>query len=110
MHFHFLTFAYRAFRKQRMYVAITAIGLSLALGASLLILSFVNHELSFEKCHENSSQIYRVGGTWVDGDLTRFLAATLYPLGPSLKEALPGIQEQVRLGRIDNVTISFNPS
>jgi putative ABC transport system permease protein len=105
MHFHSLSFAFRAFRKQKMYVAITAIGLSLALGASLLILSFVNFELSFEKCHENSPDIYRVGGQWTKGDLTIYLTQAMYPLGPALKEALPEVREQVRLGRFDDVVV-----
>lgn len=105
MHFHFLSFALKAFRKQKMFVAITGLGLAVALGASLLILSFVNYELSFEKCHENSDKIYRVGGTWMKDDLTLFLAATMYPLGPSLKDAVPEVAEQTRLRRFQNVTV-----
>jgi putative ABC transport system permease protein len=105
MHFHSLSFASRAFRKQKMYVAITAIGLSLALAASLLILSFVNFELSFEKCHENSPRIYRVGGNWTQADLIVFLTSTMYPLGPALKDALPEVQEQVRLHRFEDVVV-----
>lgn len=87
-----------------MYVAVITIGLSLALGASLLILSFVNYEMSFEKCHENADRIYRIGGSWTNGDYTLFLATTMYPLGPSLKDALPEVEEQARLYRMDNVT------
>ncbi|UCG60986.1 MAG: ABC transporter permease, partial [Candidatus Zixiibacteriota bacterium] len=88
-----------------MYVAITAIGLSLALGASLLILSFVNYELSFEKCHENAHRIYRIGGQYTDGDLWILMKSLMYPLGPSLKEELPEIEEQARLRRLQNILI-----
>ena len=58
MSFHFLNFAIRSFKRQKMYTAITVIGLSLALGSSLLIMSFVNYELSFEKCHDKADRIY----------------------------------------------------
>jgi len=105
MSFHFVRFALQSFRSQKRYLAITVAGLSLALGAGLLVLSFVNHELSFEDCHEHAPRIYRLSGTYTEGDLCRFLATAAYPLGPALRQAVPEVEEQVRIRRLENVLV-----
>ena len=105
MSFHFMSFAYKALRKQKMYVAITIIGMSIALGASLLILSYADYELGFERCHDNAERIYRIGGNRTQGDLINYMASTMFPLGPSLKEAVPEVEEQVRLCKFSDVIV-----
>ena len=105
MPFHFINFAIRTFKRQKMYTAVTVIGLSLALGASLLILSFVNYELNFEKCHDRAERTYRVGGAWQQDDLIVYMKAAMYPLGPAMKEALPEIEQQVRLRQYKDLSV-----
>ncbi|MBN1213158.1 MAG: ABC transporter permease [candidate division Zixibacteria bacterium] len=105
MSFRFLNFAIRSFKRQKLYTAITVIGLSLALGSSLLILSYVNYELSFEKCHDKADRIYRIGGTWQQDDFIIYLKAVMYPLGPEMKEVLSEVEEQVRFCQLKNVIV-----
>ncbi|MFZ5979298.1 MAG: ABC transporter permease [Candidatus Zixiibacteriota bacterium] len=88
-----------------MYTAVTVIGLSLALGASLLILSFVNFQLSYERCHSRAQQIYRVGGTWQQDDLIIYLKTTMYPLGSAMVTSLPEVEKQVRIQQLKNLTV-----
>jgi putative ABC transport system permease protein len=80
--------------------------MALSLGACLLILSLVYYEIGFEDCHERADRIYRIGGTWIDGDVTQYLKTVMHPLGPALKEALPEVEEQVRLRALSNVTLT----
>jgi len=105
MRLYFMSFAYKALRKQKMYVAITVFGMSIALGASLLILSYADYELGFERCHDNAERIYRIGGDRTKGDMINYMASTMFPLGPALKEAIPGVEEQVRLRRFSDVIV-----
>ncbi len=108
MPFNSVSFALKALRKQRMYVAIIAIGMSIALGASLLILSYAHHELSFESSHANAGRVYRIGGERIRGDRIDFMTTTVFPLGPSLKARVPGVEEQVRLCNLGDVTVRMD--
>ncbi|MBN2225820.1 MAG: ABC transporter permease [candidate division Zixibacteria bacterium] len=108
MTFHFLSFACKALRKQKLYVAITMFGLSIALGASLLILSYANYEMGYERCHDKADRIYRIGGNRTQGDLINYMASIMFPLGRSLKETVPGVEEQVRVYNAGDVTIQVD--
>ncbi len=88
-----------------MYVVISVVGMSIAMGAGSLILSYANYELGFEHCHQNVTRVYRIGGNRTEGDRINYLTTVMFPLGPSLKEGIPGVEEQVRLRKLDDVTV-----
>ena len=52
--------AFRNFLKHRLFSAINIFGLAFGLASCLLILLFVQHELSYDKWFANSDNIYRV--------------------------------------------------
>ena len=76
---------------------INILGLAIGLTCFLFILIYINHELSFDRYHKNSDQIYRIdfGGSIFDQELD--IPQTGSPFGPFLVESFPEIQQQVRL-------------
>jgi putative ABC transport system permease protein len=96
----------RNLRKNPAYIFINILGLSVGMAASILIFLFVQHELSYDKYHENADRIYRVSRAWFnpDGEVNLHLGHAAPPLGPLLKSDFGGqIQEAARLMKVDVV-------
>ena len=58
---NYLTVALRVMTRQKLYVAISVFGLAIGLACFILIMRYVQYELSYDTFHENSDQIYRIG-------------------------------------------------
>lgn len=87
-----LKIAGRTLWRDKGYAALNLVGLAVGLAACLIIARYVQHELSFDRFHEQSERIYRVAterpaGTW---------ARTSLPAGPLLEETFPVIEKSVR--------------
>ena len=65
---NFLITALRNFTKHKFFTFINIAGLSVGMASCLLILSFVFHELSYDKFHTNHKNIYRICAKGVIGD------------------------------------------
>ena len=59
---NYLRLFFRLMKKHKGYSFINFAGLTLGIGIFMMILLFVQHELSIDKHHENSDRIYRVQG------------------------------------------------
>ena len=59
---NYLRVFFRLLKKHKGYSFINFTGLTLGIGIFMLILLFVQHELSIDKHHENSDRIYRIQG------------------------------------------------
>ena len=95
----FLTYiklAYRNIIKDKAYSIINISGLAISLASSILILLWVQNELSYDKFHENANQIYRIATNL--GDLKAALNSAGMPAG--LKSQMPVIKNSVRLSAI----------
>jgi putative ABC transport system permease protein len=91
--------AFRNIKKRLGYSLINIIGLSTGLATCILILFFVNHELSYDKFYDDADQIYRiVTSTSDDGTPTN--ANGIFGTGPLLKkDFLNEIEEYGRIRR-----------
>lgn len=85
--------AYRNIIKDKAYSIINISGLAIGLAASILILLWVQNELSYDRFHENASQIYRI--TCNFGDTKSAASPAGMPAG--LKAEMPVIKNTVRL-------------
>lgn len=65
---NYFKIAFRNLIKSPGYSFINIFGLALGITAFVLILLFITDELSYDKYHENSDQIYRVSREWKDMD------------------------------------------
>ncbi len=90
-----LKLIFRNIWKYKGFSTINIVGLSVGMACSIIILLWVKFHLGFDKFHENGDNIYRVLQTLKFEDYTTW-TITHGPLGPSLKEEVPEIEEYCR--------------
>jgi putative ABC transport system permease protein len=88
---NYIRSAYRFLKNKRLFAGINILGLSIALAASFIILLYVINELSYNRCHKNSRQVYRVLNYYVDFKNT--MSGTPYVLASTLKEEFPQVEK-----------------
>ncbi|MGN6400678.1 MAG: ABC transporter permease [Flavisolibacter sp.] len=97
--------AWRNIRRHKGYSAINILGLAIGIAACLLILQYVSFELSYEDFQVNKDRIYRVQQDRYDnGKLSTQWAAGAYAVGNSFKEAIPEIEDYVKVVPTGSVT------
>jgi putative ABC transport system permease protein len=90
--------AWRNIARQKGYSAINILGLAIGIAACMLILQYVSFELSYENFHVNKDRIYRVQQDRYDnGKLATQWVGGAYAAGNSFKEAIPEIEDYVKL-------------
>lgn len=99
---HYPKIALRNLLKHKLFSLINIFGLAFGLAMCLLIIGNISYELSFEDIHENKNRIYRVETEYQSEDDYYRSAMALAPLGNTLKEELPEI-ENVSVFRVDHV-------
>ena len=74
-----------------MYVLINLIGLAIGMAVSIVILLYVQFELSYDQYHPDADRIYRVSRAWYnqDGEESLHLGHLAPPFGPLLKSDFP---------------------
>lgn len=90
-----LKIALRFLKEHKVFSVINAVGLSIALSASFVILLFVINEFSYNGFNENSKRIYRVLNYKEDFNTTR--SGTPYILASKLKEDFSHIDKAINL-------------
>ncbi len=104
MYVHYLHISGRQLKNSRSAAAINLFGLATAMAICLMIFLYVKHELSFDRFHENSENIYRIGLTIdIQGEIQKEPYSSP-AIGPDLLEVFPEITGMVRLS---NQTINI---
>jgi len=94
---NYIKIALRNLKRQKGYSLINIAGLAIGMACCILILLWVQDELSFDRFHENSDNIYRVIQDINFADHSTTWAITQGPLGPSLNEDFPEIVNFTRV-------------
>jgi putative ABC transport system permease protein len=94
---NYFKIALRNLFKNRLYSVINILGLSVGLGCVLLITVYVMHELSYDKFHENSNELYRVTESYKADGTTDAYATTYSALAPALKGEFSAIKKITHL-------------
>ena len=94
---NYLKTAWRNLMKNKFYSIINIAGLTIGLAIGILILLWVQDELSFDTFHKNAKNIYRLdiqGGTGATKQIFEFGVA---PIAKMAKEELPEVTNETRL-------------
>src|SRR5689334_19086669 len=94
---NYLKTAWRNLMKNKFYSVINIAGLSIGLAVGILILLWVQDELSFDTFHKNADNIYRLdiqGGTGTTKQIFNFGVA---PIAQLAKQELPEVTNATRL-------------
>lgn len=99
---NFFKTAVRNILKHKTYSLINFIGLTCGLALSLLIISYIRSELSYDTFHDKADRLYRLAYTAPNG---LKLATSPPPIALTMKEFFPEVEETARVyGR--NVSIA----
>jgi putative ABC transport system permease protein len=103
---NYILIAVRNIRKGGVFSVINIAGLAIGMACSILILIWVDHELSYDRFHPGHKDIYRLGfrarmlGTSLD------VPVAMAPLAGVLKETFSGIDDVVRIDVPENVNVN----
>lgn len=103
---NYLKVGWRSISKNRFYSAINVLGLALGIGFAYLTFLYVNGELRYDRFHEKADRIYRIVEKTVDintGETTASSVVTPIPLGTSIIEEYPEIENISRFGSFSSV-------
>ncbi len=107
---NYLKIAIRNIIRQKGYIFINVLGLSIGIACSILIFLFINYELSFDKYHEKSDRIYRV---YIDGKIAGQEiqgAYTSSPLASTLKSSFPEVEDACRMEKWNETVVRYKES
>ncbi|TVP47354.1 MAG: FtsX-like permease family protein [Mongoliibacter sp.] len=98
---NYLKIAFRNLLKNKSYTFINVTGLAIGIASCLLIFLYVYHELSFDRFHDKSGQIFRV----IQHEKPIYrgeenFAVTPIPLAPRLAEYHPEVEDFTRIGNL----------
>lgn len=98
---NYFKIAWRNIQRSKGYALINIFGLGIGMAASILILIWVQFELSVDRYHENSGRVYAV---WRNSEMQGEIFTWDYtpaPYGPTLKEQYPEVEEVARITEWD---------
>jgi putative ABC transport system permease protein len=89
--------AWRNLLKNKFYSLINIAGLTAGLAIGILILLWVQDELSFDAFHRQSKYIFRLENQVGTGSSVQIWSVTNAPIGPMAKAQLPEVKDMVRM-------------
>ncbi|MDE2808445.1 MAG: ABC transporter permease, partial [Gemmatimonadota bacterium] len=92
---NYLTTALRLLWRERGYAAINIFGLAVGFCLCLLVVQLAAYQLSVGDFHDKKDRVFRVLGPVLWGE-AQYTGVLPIPLGPTLKEQLPEVEEAVR--------------
>jgi len=93
---NYLTVAVRNILRHKVYSIINIAGFSVGMACAILILLWVQYELSFDRYHGNADQIFRVASRIEIGEMSGRYAISSLPIGPTLQRDYPEALKAVR--------------
>ncbi len=102
---NFFKVSIRNLIRNKTYSLINILGLSIGMACSILIFLFIMDELSYDRYHEKSDQIYRVGvDAMLQGnEMKAFVTGA--PVGRTFVNEIPEFINSARVVRFEDVTI-----
>lgn len=93
----YLKIALRSLWNKKAFASINIFGLAIGLATCVLILLFVQHELSYDRFNVNADRIFRVTIHGRIGGNDINIAGASAPAGPALVRDYPGVEAYTRL-------------
>ncbi|MEJ8803175.1 ABC transporter permease [Pontibacter sp. H249] len=105
---NYLKMAYRNLMRHKLFSLINILGLALGMTCSILILLWVQDELSYDRFHENIDELHIVYRTEIyPGADNLTIAAQTGPLASALEEQLPEVEQAVRVSFTEEELFSY---
>jgi putative ABC transport system permease protein len=92
-----ITYSLRSFKRQRSYIIINILGLSIGIACSLLIALNVINEASFDRFNVKKDRIFRLVLNGKLGGQEFIGAYTCAPIGPTMLREYPEVEDYLRM-------------
>jgi len=100
-----LKIAIRNILRHKIYSIINIAGLSVGMACTIVILLWVQYELSFDCHHENADQIYRLGLNLRMSKIEESIASNGVPAGPTVEKRFPQVLKACRFKKGEGVAV-----
>ena len=103
-----IRYSLRSFKRQRSYIIINILGLSIGIACSLLIALFVINEASYDRFNVKKDRIFRlilngkIGGQEITGCFTPSV------MGPTMAKEFPEIEDCLRMSGWGPTVVEYN--
>jgi len=99
--------AWRSLMRGKSFSVINIAGLAVGMAGAMLILLWLQNEISFDEFHQNKDRIYEVYGLTDNTDGKAFaIPVVSQPLGPALKQSMPEVEQMSREKSISSFLIT----
>jgi putative ABC transport system permease protein len=105
---NYLKTTLRNLMRNKFYSAINIVGFAIGISACILIMLYVQSELSYDKFHEREDRIYRVNLFAVLSDDNINQAVTNPPLAATMQNEIPEVEEAVRVSNFKQPVLRHN--
>jgi putative ABC transport system permease protein len=100
----YLKTAFRVLLKNKFFSIVNIISLTLGITTCLLILIYIENELSYEKFQKNRDNIYRVTARWgQEGNVMKF-AGSMPAIAPAVMGEVPEVENAIRIKKAYDAT------
>ncbi len=93
---NYIKIALRNIARNKLYSLLNITGLAIGIACSILILLYVQDELSFDRFHEHANRIYRLVPTFKTQERTMLLATTTHAQAGMIQAEYPEVENFVR--------------
>jgi len=104
---NYLTIAFRNLTRQKGYSFINIAGLAIGMACCILILLYIQHELSYDIFHTKANDVYRIAVHGKIGDSPIDWATVTAQVGPLMKNEFPEVVDAVRFQYPDKNVFSY---
>ncbi|MDF9797428.1 putative ABC transport system permease protein [Catalinimonas alkaloidigena] len=104
---NYIILGFRNLLKQKFYTLLNVLGLSIGVASFMLIVLYVVDEVSYDRFHANSEQIYRVGLQGRISGQEIAVAVTCPPLGQAAQHEFPEVDKYTRLYRLESEVVRY---
>jgi len=99
---NFFKIAWRNLKKNKGFTAINIIGLAIGMAAAILIMLWINSELTYDRFYKKTDQLYIIGNKDKWNDKIEVWFATPKAMAPAIKAEFPEVKNVSRVTSADN--------
>lgn len=103
---NYFKIAWRNLVRGRSFSVINIAGLAIGMAGAILILLWLQNEISFDKFHTNKDRLYQVYGLATADGKSTAINMTSQPLGPALQQDFPEVTATTRFGEVNSFLIT----
>jgi putative ABC transport system permease protein len=98
---------FRILNRQKGYLAINIIGLSIGIACCLVIAIFIIHELNFDRFNVKKDRIFRLVVEGRIGEREISYGVTAAVVGPTMLKEIPEVEDYTRINALGGPTIKY---